>query len=110
MKSYLSLFFGFTKFYSIRNLNLRADEHISKLGLTAAEEIEKQLATDHKIRHINIVGFSMGGIVARAMLPHLAEHRDKFNLLVTLASPHLGISEIESCLVRAGLYYMREVS
>ena len=44
------------------------------------------------------------------MLKHIHIHRDKFNLLFTLGSPHLGMREIESCLVRAGLLYMRRVS
>jgi dienelactone hydrolase len=73
MKSYLSLFFGFSQFYSIKNLNLNvvADQHISKLGITAAEEINKLLATNHRVKHINVVGFSLGGVIARAMLPHM---------------------------------------
>ena len=62
------------------------------------------------IRTVNVVGFSMGGVIARAMMKHLKPHFNKFNLLLTLASPHLGMREIESCLVRTGLLYMRRVA
>ncbi|CAM5998913.1 unnamed protein product [Sphagnum balticum] len=43
------------------------------------------------------------------MLPLLGEHRSKFNLLVTFASPHLGISEVPSCIVQTGILYMRSL-
>lgn len=52
----------------------------------------------------------MGGVIARAMMRQLKNHAQKFNLLLTLASPHLGMREIESCLVRTGLLYMRRVA
>lgn len=61
-------------------------------------------------RHINIIGFSLGGLIARAMLPWIKAHKEKLNLLVTIASPHLGLREIESCIVRAGLCYMRRLA
>lgn len=43
------------------------------------------------IKNVNVIGFSLGGVIARAMLKDLVLHQDKFNLLMTLASPHLGI-------------------
>lgn len=62
------------------------------------------------IKYVNVIGFSLGGVIARSMLTHLKAHQAKFNLLLTLASPHLGMHEIESCLVRMGLFYMRRVA
>lgn len=62
------------------------------------------------IRAVNVIGFSMGGVIARAMMKHLRVHWGKFNLLLSLASPHLGMREVESCLVRTGLLYMRRVA
>ena len=44
------------------------------------------------------------------MLRHIPEHRDKMNLLLTIGSPHLGMRDVESCLVRTGLLYMRRVA
>lgn len=57
-----------------------------------------------------MIGFSMGGVIARAMLKHIKSHHSKLNLLLTLASPHLGLKEIDSCLVRAGMFYMKKVA
>jgi esterase/lipase len=59
---------------------------------------------------VNVIGFSMGGVIARAMMKHLLSHKEKFNLLLTLASPHLGVKELDSCLVRTGLLYMRRIA
>jgi len=56
---------------------------------------------------VNVIGFSMGGVIARAMLPRLHDHRSKLNLLMTLGSPHLGIREVDSCLVRTGMMFIR---
>jgi hypothetical protein len=36
----------------------------------------------------------MGGVVARAMMKYLKPYLPKFNLLLTLASPHLGMKEL----------------
>ena len=52
----------------------------------------------------------MGGLIARAMLPWIENHKEKLNLFVTIASPHLGLREIENCMVRTALCYMRRVA
>jgi hypothetical protein len=39
---------------------------------------------------ISFIGFSMGGIIVRAALPHLEEYKDRMNSFITLSSPHLG--------------------
>lgn len=52
----------------------------------------------------------MGGIIAKAILMNLEDHKSKFNLFMTLSSPHLGISEIENCLVATGVMWMKKVS
>jgi triacylglycerol esterase/lipase EstA (alpha/beta hydrolase family) len=92
-KSYLTILLGFSHFYAVRNLNMEdiADSHLARLGETAAKEINDFLSKNTKIRHVNVVGFSMGGVIARAMLPHLRAHSDKFHMLLTLASPHMGM-------------------
>lgn len=41
---------------------------------------------------------------------NLEDHKAKFNLFMTLSSPHLGISEIENCLVATGVMWMKKVS
>lgn len=51
----------------------------------------------------------MGGIIARALVPYISDHHQKLNLLLTIASPHLGTRDVESCLVRLGLCFMRNL-
>ena len=42
------------------------------------------------ISKISFVGHSLGGLIIRASLPHLAEYSEKFHTLLTMGSPHLG--------------------
>lgn len=90
------MLFGFSNFYSVKGIGVdkNTDCCIRKLGEMAASEITSFLALNPYLHHINVIGFSLGGLIARAMLPWLESHKDKLNLLVTIASPHLGIREI----------------
>jgi triacylglycerol esterase/lipase EstA (alpha/beta hydrolase family) len=112
IKSHLILLLGCSHFYSIRGLNgeKAGDATIKVLGETAARELNTYLALAPTFRSINFIGFSLGGLIARAMLPHLHPHRTRLNLLLTIATPHLGLREVQNCLVRAGLCYMRRVA
>lgn len=62
------------------------------MGEKASDEIKEYLLSRPYIQSINVIGFSLGGVIARAMLKGLEQYKDKFNLFLTLASPHLGIS------------------
>jgi pimeloyl-ACP methyl ester carboxylesterase len=53
-----------------------------------------------------MIGYSLGGIIARAVLEHLPELKDKFKLLITFSSPHLGLASSENSLVRMGIWFM----
>lgn len=39
-------------------------------------------------------------------MKHLAQYKEKVNLLITLAAPHLGIHRLDNVLVSAGIWYM----
>lgn len=52
------------------------------------------------------MGYSLGGVVIRAGLRHLAAYKERMNVLITLASPHLGIAKMDNFLVSAGVWYM----
>ena len=45
----------------------------------------------------------------RAGLKHLEVIKDKVNVVLTLASPHLGVSMLDNVLVRTGVWYMSKV-
>lgn len=112
IKSHLMLLLGCNHFYSIKGLaaDKANDATINVLGETAAKELLVFLAHSPSFRSINFICFSLGGVIARAMLPWLEQQKARLNLLMTIATPHLGLREVENCLVRAGLCYMRRVA
>ena len=57
---------------------------------------------------LNLVGHSMGGVVARAALPHLQEYRSSMGFFCSLSSPHLGYLNGVSGLVKLGLWAIRK--
>jgi hypothetical protein len=72
-----------------------------------AKEVERFIQRGaFEYKRINFVGYSLGGVIIRAGLRHLSAYKDRMNLLITLASPHLGISKIDNFLVNVGVWYM----
>lgn len=63
-----------------------------------------------EFQSVSFIGYSLGGIVIRAGLKHLDIIKDRVNVLLTLASPHLGISKLDNLLVKTGVWYMTRVS
>lgn len=55
------------------------------------------------------MGFSLGGLIARAAFGKLREYWGLFNLFVTFSSPHMGISECENSLINLGVWYLIKV-
>lgn len=51
----------------------------------------------------------MGGVLARASLKHLSKYKNKMQLLITLASPHLGVTESQNTWVSLGVWYLSKV-
>jgi triacylglycerol esterase/lipase EstA (alpha/beta hydrolase family) len=54
------------------------------------------------VTRISFVGHSMGGLIIRAALPHLAKYRDKMGTYMSFSSPHLGVNKGDSKLVEIG--------
>ena len=78
------------------------------LGQRLAKEIKDYLIESCVIYlgRLSFIGHSLGGLIIRAALPYLEEHSDKMHLFMTLSSPHLGIIEGCSKLIRAGLWIL----
>jgi len=49
----------------------------------------------------------MGGIIARAALPHLEKYKNQFGFFCSLSSPHLGYLNGVSGLIKVGLWAIR---
>lgn len=63
-----------------------------------------------RIRKINFIGYSLGGVIIRASLKHLMQYSGMFNVMITLSTPHLGVTENRSCLVRTYTNMMKKFS
>ena len=53
---------------------------------------------------MSFIGYSLGGLIIRACLPHLEQYADKMYTYFSLSSPHLGYLSNASKIVEAGLY------
>lgn len=77
------------------------------MGKIVAVEIQNYFLTSVLvIESISLVGYSLGGVVARSALPHLSMFKEKMNLFVTFSSPHLGTYLTNNSLVKAGIWFM----
>ena len=56
---------------------------------------------------LSFIGFSMGGIIARSVLKYLQEYKNRFYLLLTFSSPHLGLSFCDGSLFNIGVWFMQ---
>jgi hypothetical protein len=45
-------------------------------------------------------------VIAREAIKHLEAYKDKMALMVTFASPHLGVSDPDNQLVKTGIWYL----
>jgi triacylglycerol esterase/lipase EstA (alpha/beta hydrolase family) len=85
---------------------------IRLMGKKVAEEIESYISNymeeyEQENVIINLVCHSMGGIIARAALPHLEKYRHQFGFFCSLSSPHLGYLNGVSGLIKVGLWAIR---
>ena len=55
------------------------------------------------------MGYSLGGVILRESLKHLTEYKERMNLFMTLASPHLGVTRSDNKLVGTGIWYLINV-
>lgn len=89
------------------------DNDIKSMGKKLAEEIEKYISNyleeyEQENVIINLVGHSMGGVIARAALPHLEKYNKQMGFFCSLSSPHLGYLNGVSGLIKVGLWAIRK--
>lgn len=82
-------------------------------------EMGERLATEVKqyilsfcpiscISRMSFIGHSLGGLIIRAALPHLAEYAPKFFTYMSLGSPHLGYMYNSNKLFDAGMWLLKK--
>lgn len=59
------------------------------------------------LRKLSFVGHSLGGIIIREAIEHLAEFTEFFHGYVSLGSPHLGFLYNSSTLIDAGMWLLK---
>jgi pimeloyl-ACP methyl ester carboxylesterase len=109
-KNYLRRHNKHTHVLIVESITNDMNQSIDSLGNQAAEEVRAEIAKRmFDYSHINFVGFSLGGLIARAAFAKLKELWPLFNLFVTFSSPHMGISECENSLINLGVWYLIKV-
>ena len=60
------------------------------------------------LARLSFVGYSLGGLIVRAALPHLVEFAPRMHTFLSLSAPHLGHTS-DASLVGAGLWVLERV-
>lgn len=73
------------------------------------KEIKEYLVNELRgnFEKLSFIGFSMGGIIARSVLKYLQAFRQKFYLLLSFSSPHLGLSFCDGSLFNLGVWFIQ---
>ncbi len=58
---------------------------------------------------LNLVGHSMGGIIARASLVHLKKYENQLGFYFSMSSPHLGYINGVGNMVSIGMWAIRNM-
>lgn len=56
---------------------------------------------------LSFIGHSLGGLIIRAALPHLAEFSKKFYTYISMSTPHLGYMYNSNKLFDAGMWVLK---
>lgn len=91
----------------------KTDTEIGIMGKRLSQEVLtfiSQYCAGDKLDKISFIGYSLGGCIVRAALPHLHSFRDKFHAFVSLSSPHLGYLYNKGKLFSTGMWLMGSVA
>ena len=89
----------------------RTEDDILEQGVRLAKEVKKyviEFCPGHNLAKISFIGFSLGGLIARASFPHLIELQPKFHTFISLSSPHLGYMYNSSKLFDTGMWFIKK--
>jgi triacylglycerol esterase/lipase EstA (alpha/beta hydrolase family) len=84
---------------------------IMEMGERLANEVRQYILSFCPVSclsKISFIGHSIGGLIIRAALPHLAEFSSKFYTYMSLGSPHLGYMYNKNKLIDAGVWFLRK--
>ena len=81
------------------------------MGERLAREVKAYIAEwlpGNSLVRLSFVGYSLGGLVVRAALPHLVEFANAMHTFLSFSAPHLGHMS-DASLVGAGLWVLERV-
>lgn len=87
------------------------ENDIADMGLKLANEVQtfiNESCPSSFIGRMSFVGYSLGGLIARACLPHLEQYADKMYSFMSLSSPHLGYMYNASKIIEAGIWFLKK--
>ena len=89
----------------------KTEDAISDMGERLAKEVKKfviEFGPGASLGKLSFVGFSLGGLIARAAFPHLEHLATKFYTFISLSSPHLGYMYNSNKLFETGMWFIRK--
>ena len=89
------------------------EECIFEMGQRLANEVRQYINSfcmTSYLGKISFIGHSIGGLIIRAALPHLADFSSKFFTYLSFGSPHLGYNYSKSRLITAGVWFLQKWS
>jgi alpha-beta hydrolase superfamily lysophospholipase len=82
------------------------------MGLKLANEVDqyiKESCPGAQLGRLTIIGYSLGGLIVRAALPHLEKYKSKMHGFLTLCSPHLGYMYNSSKITNMGIWFIQKL-
>jgi hypothetical protein len=81
------------------------------MGERLAKEVKKfviEFCPGANLDKLSFIGFSLGGLIARASFPHLEHLQNKFYTFISLSSPHLGYMYNSNKLFETGMWFLKK--
>lgn len=85
---------------------------IGDMGKNLAEEVSEYIrdfCPGSALGRLSFIGYSLGGIIVRAALPHLSQYLSKLYTLMTLSTPHISFLYSSSSLIDAGMWLLKKI-
>lgn len=98
--------------YSSNKNEDNTESDISEMGRKLAEEVTEYIrdfCPGPALGRLSFIGYSLGGIIARASLPHLQQYASKLHTFMTLSTPHISFLYSESKLIDAGMWLLKQL-
>lgn len=87
------------------------EEDIFVMGEKLAKEVKQhviEFCPGNTLSRLSFAGFSLGGLITRAALPHLECYKSKMWTFLSMGAPHLGYMYNSNKLFETGMWFLRK--